>query len=123
MKSSPKAFEAPILAVLCSLPLLLLSDLSNLSAPVDVWAATIYTAIFPTAIGSILIILIIRRTSASFLSQINFLVPLFGVAFAMIFLDEALPANGAVALFIILCGVALARRLPKRELISFNKGV
>ena len=112
-----------IIAFVFSLPLLLLSDLSSLVAPAHVWAATIYTGIVPTAIGSIIIIMIVRRTSASFLSQINFLVPVFGVAFAIIFLDEALPNNGAVALLVILAGVALARRRLKREFISINKGV
>ena len=112
-----------IIAFVFSLPLLLLSDLSSLVAPAHVWAATIYTGIVPTAIGSIIIIMIVRKTSASFLSQINFLVPVFGVAFAIIFLDEALPNNGAVALLVILSGVALARRRPKREFISINKGV
>ena len=112
-----------LVGTVSSLPLLLLSDLSTLEAPMRAWVATIYTGIVPTAIGSIIIILIIRRTSASFLSQINFLVPLYGVAFAILFVDEALPANGAIALLIILCGVALARRRPKRKFISINKGV
>ncbi len=112
-----------VAAFICSLPLLLFSDLTALQAPVHVWVATVYTGVVPTAIGSIIIILIIRRTSASFLSQINFLVPLYGVAFAILFVDEALPADGALALAIILCGVALARRRPKRNFISINKGV
>ncbi len=109
-------------AFVLSLPLLLLSDLSGLQASSTVWMATVYTAIFPTAIGSIMILFIIRRTSASFLSQINFLVPLYGVGFAIVFLHEALPPNALLALLIILCGVALARRRPKRNLISINKG-
>lgn len=112
-----------LVGFIASLPLLILSDLSSLQAPMTARAATIYTGIVPTAIGSIIIILIIRRTSASFLSQINFLVPLYGVAFAILFVDEALPANGAIALLIILCGVAIARRRPKRNFISINKGV
>ena len=84
-----------LIAFVFSLPLLMVSDLSSLQAPTHVWVATIYTGIVPTALG--IIIMIIRRTSASFLSQINFPVPLFGVA--------------------------LARRRSKREFISINKGV
>ena len=112
-----------VIGFVASIPLLIISDLSSLQAPAEAWAATIYTGIVPTAIGTIIIILIVRRTSASFLSQINFLVPLFGVAFAILFVNEALPANGALALLTILCGVALARRRPKRKFISINKGV
>ena len=110
-------------AFIMSLPLLVVSDLTAISAPAHVWLATVYTGIMPTAVGAILIIYVIRRTSASFLSQINFLVPLFGVALSILFINEVLPPNGAVALLIILAGVALARQRPKRKLISINKGV
>ena len=109
-------------AFLFSLPLLLISDLSRITAPFGVWVAVVYTGLMPTAVGAILIVVLVRRTSASFLSQINFLVPVFGVAFALVFLQETLPANAAVALAIILSGVALARLQPGRKLVSFNKG-
>jgi len=64
----------------------------------------------PTALATALILMIIGRQGASFLSQINFMVPLFGVLFGTVFLHERLPANAWVALAIILLGVALARR-------------
>lgn len=112
-----------VAALVLSLPLLVFEDLSSISASTGVWAAAIYTGVMPTAVGAVLVIYIVRRTSASFLSQINFMVPLFGVAFSILFLGEVLPANGAIALLIILAGVALARRRPKREIISINKGV
>ena len=64
----------------------------------------------PTALATWLILLIISRTGASFLSQINFMVPLFGILFGTLFLHERLPANAWLALIIILTGVAVARR-------------
>ena len=67
-----------------------------LSTSTDVWAATVYTGLMATA---------------------------FGTAFSILFLGEFLPANDAIALLIILVGVALSRRRPKREIISINKGV
>jgi len=66
-------------------------------------------AIGPTAIATWMILIIIGRAGASFLSQINFLVPLFGVFFASVFLHERLPANAWLGLVVILAGVALAR--------------
>ena len=110
-------------ALAFALPLLLLVDFDVAHAAPHVWFTVLYTGIVPTAIGAVLIVFLIRRAGASFLSQINFLVPLVGVGTAMAFLGERLPANGALALFIILVGVAIARRRPKRELISINKGV
>lgn len=78
-------------------------------APTSVVAVVILAA-GPTALATWMILVIIDRQSASFLSQINFMVPLFGVLFGTVFLQERLPANAWVALLVILFGVALARR-------------
>jgi len=67
-------------------------------------------AIGPTAFATWLILTIIDRQGASFMSQINFMVPLFGVAMGSIFLHERLPINAYFALLIILCALALSRR-------------
>ena len=83
----------------------------------------VYTGIMPTAVGAIMLLLIVKRAGASFLSQINFMVPLFGVGFAMLFLGERLPANAALALALILCGVALSRRHPRPATRPVNKAV
>jgi len=72
-------------------------------------AAIVVLAIGPTALATLIILNIIDRSGASFLSQINFMVPLSGVFLAWLFLDEILPTNAWVALFIILTGIALSR--------------
>lgn len=72
--------------------------------------AVLVLAAGPTALATGLILVIIGRQGASFISQINFMVPLFGVLFATLFLRERLPPNAWIALVIILLGVALARR-------------
>ena len=102
---------------------MLISEISLDTVGWDVWASVLYSGIMPTALGAVMIVIIIGRTGASFLSQINFLVPVLGVVFSIILLGERLPTNGFTALAIILAGVALARRRPKRDIISINKGV
>ena len=72
--------------------------------------AVLALAAGPTALATAMILAIIGRQGASFLSQINFMVPLFGVFFGVVFLHERLPANAWAALAVILSGVALARR-------------
>ena len=72
--------------------------------------AIVILAIGPTAFATWLILTIIDRQGASFMSQINFMVPLFGVAMGSIFLHERLPINAYFALLIILCALALSRR-------------
>ncbi len=75
--------------------------------------AIVILAIGPTAFATWLILTIIDRQGASFMSQINFMVPLFGVAMGSIFLHERLPINAYFALLIILCALALSRRGTK----------
>lgn len=112
-----------LVSVLLSLPLLVFVDWGTVSGSASSWGALIYAGIGPTALGAVLILFVVQRQGAAFLSQLNFLVPIIGVAMGMIFLGEQLPENGWIALFVILAGVAIARRRPKREIISINKGV
>jgi len=71
--------------------------------------AVLALAIGPTALATLIILNIIDRSGASFLSQINFIVPLFGVFMAWLILDEVLPASAWIALCIILVGISLSR--------------
>ena len=73
-------------------------------------ASVLVLAVGPTAIATLLILIIIKRQGASFLSQINFMVPLFGVFFGWTLLDERLAPSAWFALAIVLLGVALSRR-------------
>ena len=111
------------LAFFMSLPMLVWVDFKTVSAEPIVWSAVVYSGLVPTALASAIILVIIRRTSASFLSQINFLVPVFGVLFSIALVGEVLPPDGLLALIIILLGVAITRRRPKRTVLSINKGL
>ncbi|MEE9334372.1 MAG: DMT family transporter [Granulosicoccaceae bacterium] len=71
-------------------------------------------AIGPTALGTLMILVIIDRQGASFFGQINFLIPVIGVFFGVVFLGERLSANAWLALALILIGVALSRRGNQR---------
>ena len=64
----------------------------------------------PTAFATWLILVIIDRQGASFLSQINFILPLVAVALGSYFLAERLPVNAYIALGVILLAIALSRR-------------
>lgn len=110
----------PRLSMLVALMLvgsLIMIPLSLLvEAPLSGWpswqasASVLALAVGPTAIATLLILVIITRQGASFLSQINFMVPLFGVFFGWTLLDEQLEPSAWLALFIVLLGVALCRR-------------
>ena len=112
--------SAPRLSMLVALMLvgsLIMIPLSLfVEAPFSGWpswqacASVLILAVGPTATATLLILVIIKRQGASFLSQINFMVPLFGVFFGWTLLDERLAPSAWLALLIILLGVALSRR-------------
>lgn len=62
-----------------------------------------------TALAGFIMFVIVERQGASFFSQINFLVPVFGVFFGMLFLSERLPPDAYLALGIIMMGIVIAR--------------
>lgn len=68
-----------------------------------------------TALGTVLMMIIVRRQGASFFSQINFLVPLFGVFWGFLVLSERPSVDALIALSMILAGIALARQGGARK--------
>lgn len=66
-------------------------------------------AVAPTAAATVLILVIVGRQGASFLSQINFMVPVFGMLFGVFLLGEQLPTTAYIALLVILSGITLSR--------------
>ena len=94
------------------LPISLLVDQPwNLDVSTQSIWVLLLLAVFPTAIGTLMLFAIVERQGAGFLSQINFLVPVFGVLWAIVFVDETLPGNAKIALLIILAGVAISLSL------------
>ncbi len=100
-----------LVSTMMVLPISLMMDQPwQLSYSLPPVLSIVILAIFPTAIATWMLLAIIDRQGASFLSQINFMVPLFGVLFGAIFLHERLSANAYFALAVILLAIALSRR-------------
>ncbi len=86
----------------------------QITPTLDSILALIALAVGPTAIATVMILRIIDRQGASFLSQINFLVPIVGMVFGVLMLNERFPANAYAALVIILLGIGLSRMSGRR---------
>lgn len=99
------------------LPFIVLDNPWELRPSIGAISALLALAVGPTALATLLILIIIDRQGASFLSQINFMVPVFGVLFGAIFLAERLPPNAYAALVLILVGVALSRWGNRRGVV------
>ena len=74
--------------------------------------ATFVLAALPTGLGTLGMFDLIRRLGVSFFSQINFIVPVFGVLWGTLLLGETPPVNALAALGLILAGIAVTRRRP-----------
>ncbi|MGB1953244.1 MAG: DMT family transporter [Candidatus Puniceispirillum sp.] len=72
-------------------------------------AGILYLAIFPTALATLLLTVLINRAGPSFLSLVNYQVPIWAVLIGTIALSEALPGHFITALVIILAGLAISQ--------------
>lgn len=69
--------------------------------------------VFATAIASIVYFRLVKSAGPSFVSQLNYLIPLWAVGVGMLFLGEEPEANHLYALGLILCGI-LVTQLERR---------
>ena len=69
----------------------------------------IYLALFPTAIATILLTILVRRADPPFLSLVNYQVPIWAVVIGVVVLGETLPGHFLVALGIILGGLFISQ--------------
>jgi len=76
--------------------------------------AVIALGLFPTALATILLVRVIKSAGPSFMSLVNYHVPVWAVVNGLIFLKEPLPAEFITALALILVGLAIAEaRAPR----------
>ena len=77
--------------------------------------ALAYLGLAATAAASIVFFVLIAARGATFLSFINYLIPVMGVVWGVVLLDERLSSQGLAALVLILAGVAIASVRPRRR--------
>lgn len=82
----------------------------SLSPSVSALASWLGLVIFGTVIAYILYFVLIERTSATFVSLVTYIIPISGLVFGALVLDEALSISMVGSLALILLGVLLVRR-------------
>lgn len=73
-----------------------------------IWAV-LYLGLFPTALATLVLVWIINTAGPSFLSLVNYQVPVFAVIFGVVLLGEDLPAQFLGALGLVLIGLLLSQ--------------
>ena len=72
--------------------------------------AILYLGTLPTAAAQLLLVQVIKSAGPSFMSLVNYQVPVWSVVFGALLLNETLPPQLVVSLVLILAGLALSKR-------------
>lgn len=72
--------------------------------------AVLYLGLLPTALAQVLLVQVIRDAGPSFMSLVNYQVPIWSVLFGVLLLGEAMPPQLLIALALILSGLLLGRQ-------------
>lgn len=85
--------------------------------PLPALLGVLYLGIFPTAVATVLLVYVVQSAGPSFMSLVNYQVPVWAVILGLVFLGEALPAQFLWALALILGGLAISQ-VPLRRRAS-----
>ncbi len=107
---SSLAFGAGALLVASALmlPLALGAEGWPPAPPLAALAAIAYLGIFPTAIATVMLVYVVQSAGPSFMSLVNYQVPVWAVILGLVFLGEDLPPQFLGALALILAGLAIS---------------
>nr|WP_070961099.1 DMT family transporter [Hyphomonas sp. Mor2] len=95
-------------------PLLFLVEYETLTPSTGAIAGIVGLAIGPTAIASVVYMILIQRTSASFVSLTGYVIPILSAIIGFFAFREMQSWNAFLAFALILGGVWLAQRQPAR---------
>jgi len=90
---------------LAMLPFVLNEDISHITFSSPAFLAVVFLAILPTAIASLIRVELVQRVGVQFMSQVSYLIPVFAIFWAWLFLSELPKANALFALALILLGL------------------
>ncbi len=82
----------------------------DLQADTTAILSVVFLGVFSTAMALAIRLNIIRNNGAVFMSQVGYLVPLFGVFWSWLFLAEQIGLQTLLALGVILLGITITRR-------------
>jgi drug/metabolite transporter (DMT)-like permease len=103
-----------LIAAALILPLALIVEGVPAFPPPAALAGVVYLGVLPTALATVLLVYVIQSAGPSFLSLVNYQVPVWAVLIGMVVLGEELPAQFIAALALILAGLAVSQMRLRR---------
>ena len=100
---------ALLVSSLIMVPIALFSDGLPTSIPFEGWIALAYLGLIPTAVAFLLKVAVLRSAGPSFMSLVNYMVPIFSVLLGALILSETLPGQLWMALALVLFGVGVSQ--------------
>lgn len=100
---------ALLLAAVLAAPLALAVEGLPGPAPAAAWAAALYLGVVPTALATLMLVRLARTAGPSFLSLVNYQVPVWALMISVVALGEPLPPQFAAALALILAELAVSQ--------------
>jgi drug/metabolite transporter (DMT)-like permease len=113
----PRVFTAGAIlgGAVFSTPALFVTDLHADGWTLSGVLSLIGLAIGPTGIAGLIIIIIIKRAGAGFMSLANYLVPVWAIIMGALIFGERLDPRAFIALAVILIGVAISQHRPRSQ--------
>ena len=91
------------------LPLALAVEGWPVQPPPAALLAVLYLGVFPTALATVLLVFVVQSAGPSFMSLVNYQVPVWAVILGLVVLGEELPPQFLGALGLILLGLAVSQ--------------
>ena len=82
----------------------------NLNPRLDSTISLIYLGIFPTGIAWLLRFRILKKNGLVFQAQVAYLIPIFGVIFGYLIMDEKITWKVLLSLIIIILGIFMVKK-------------
>ena len=83
--------------------------------PLPALLGVLYLGVFPTALATVMLVFVVQSAGPSFMSLVNYQVPVWAVVLGLIVLGEELPSQFLGALVLILAGLALSQFGRRRQ--------
>ena len=98
-----------LVAAALILPLALAVEGWPAPPPREAVLGVLYLGLFPTALATVMLVFVVQSAGPSFMSLVNYQVPVWAVLLGLVFLGEALPPQFVGALALILGGLAISQ--------------